>query len=962
MIAARTSLLIAGTLAWTMSGCAVNGEPGPSDDGPQAPQPGAQDSLVETGPRLLVSDTEGPFSGLERDEATPLREMSAADADISKGVRDVKSGNCTGSVGSSGFCGPGCPCASGEGDCDNDAECQSGLTCMRDTGAIYGFDADVDVCLEACSGVGLGTPDFCAPGCPCQAGQGDCDDNNDCAAGTTCVQNIGAQFGFAANIDVCVDSCDASFVGNWDFCTEECGACSLGQGDCDSDSQCGPGLQCADNVGAQFGFRADVDVCVMACDPLLNGTFNYCSPGCLCSNGEGDCDSDADCAPGHRCVEDIGANYGFSSDVDICLSSQVLFAGQVLDDLGRAVANATIDINNQSVLTGSDGRFEITVGGSARYVINIRKANYVAPTRIHSGAGMNDLVFILEQAQAFAIDPTSVTPVEDPKGTRLVVPANALVDENGHAPTGPVNVQLRTYNPVVESMPGDYGAIDVSGTPVMLESLGAVNVDFVGAGGKRYQLGPGQQAQLSIAIPPELSYPGSEIAMWQFDEATGQWMEDGLATVSNGYAYFLADHFSSWNFDVKRTDPACVRLEAPAELVPEDGSLRARVVATGTGFTRTRYPDLTTGFNVFYNLPPNAVVDVYIPPSASTPLVTVDAGAPWGGTAGFPEYPYSACNGQATLPVVVLPSRLTGYALMQDRVTRNAGGVTVRVYASGTSTIVAETTTDSRGRFLFDIPSGDYDIEFLHAGHLPVRFDAQTVLPGKVKFLECVELLGGDLIKDDVIDALDLLDLTDNFDPTCSSLGSKHDLNGDGCIDNADRDILSGNLGRTGPTVPPGALCRSGTGQLTTTFNDNNGQDGNMFNITALSAVTIIGFDGNLDRGNHSFEIWYRAGGHNGQEGNPSAWTLAGTVSVTSPGNGLPTAIPLPLSIPIPAGSRYGFYLRSNQGVSYTNGTNVGRVYAADANIQIHEGYGVAGRFGRLFSPRIWNGTVYYEF
>jgi hypothetical protein len=48
--------------------------------------------------------------------------------------------------------------------------------------------------------------DFCSPTYRCQHGYGDCDSNNDCAGGATCVQNVGAQYGYAdKNIDVCVD-------------------------------------------------------------------------------------------------------------------------------------------------------------------------------------------------------------------------------------------------------------------------------------------------------------------------------------------------------------------------------------------------------------------------------------------------------------------------------------------------------------------------------------------------------------------------------------------------------------------------------------------------------------------------------------------------------------------------------------------------------------------------------------
>jgi len=49
--------------------------------------------------------------------------------------------------------------------------------------------------------------DFCTPSHKCQNGFGDCDTANDCKTGSSCVFNVGNQYGYFDNsIDVCVDS------------------------------------------------------------------------------------------------------------------------------------------------------------------------------------------------------------------------------------------------------------------------------------------------------------------------------------------------------------------------------------------------------------------------------------------------------------------------------------------------------------------------------------------------------------------------------------------------------------------------------------------------------------------------------------------------------------------------------------------------------------------------------------
>ncbi len=56
------------------------------------------------------------------------------------------------SPGHADYCQVMGPCSAGQGDCDSASECQDGLMCMEDVGADYGFDADVNVCMAASPG------------------------------------------------------------------------------------------------------------------------------------------------------------------------------------------------------------------------------------------------------------------------------------------------------------------------------------------------------------------------------------------------------------------------------------------------------------------------------------------------------------------------------------------------------------------------------------------------------------------------------------------------------------------------------------------------------------------------------------------------------------------------------------------------------------------------------------------
>lgn len=55
------------------------------------------------------------------------------------------------------------------------------------------------------------------------------------------------------------------------------------------------------------------------CHPDSLGGWGYCTSDCPCESGQGDCDTNSDCAPGLTCIHNVGANFGWYSSVDVCL-------------------------------------------------------------------------------------------------------------------------------------------------------------------------------------------------------------------------------------------------------------------------------------------------------------------------------------------------------------------------------------------------------------------------------------------------------------------------------------------------------------------------------------------------------------------------------------------------------------------------------------------------------------------
>lgn len=227
----------------------------------------------------------------------------------------------TRSIGSDTYCDAACPCGIGGGDCDSDSGCVADLVCATDYGPAFGARPITDVCVPfACEGRTVGSSSFCSSDCPCGYGGGDCDSDSQCMPGLKCARDFGPAFDATPATDVCVvGDCNLRTLGSSTFCDASC-PCGYGGGDCDSNSGCMPDLVCVTDVGTSYDMTAATDVCLPgACASQVPATTNGCSVQCPCGHGGGDCDSNAECMPGLTCGTDNGASFGMPSNYDVCV-------------------------------------------------------------------------------------------------------------------------------------------------------------------------------------------------------------------------------------------------------------------------------------------------------------------------------------------------------------------------------------------------------------------------------------------------------------------------------------------------------------------------------------------------------------------------------------------------------------------------------------------------------------------
>jgi len=162
-------------------------------------------------------------------------------------------------------------------------------------------------------------------------------------------------------------------------------------------------------------------------------------------------------------------------------------------------------------------------------------------------------------------------------------------------------------------------------------------------------------------------------------------------------------------------------------------------------------------------------------------------------------------------------------------------------------------------------------------------------------------------------------------------------------------------------TAPAGAAV------LSTAFGGGNGANGEVFQIQALTNITVNDFgvnavNGVLDAGNISTWTLYQ---HDGLLSSPTAgsaiWTMiASGGAVTSAGANAITDLNAGLNIGIAAGTTEAFLLLETPFLlAYSDGGGVGTVMAANSDFQILQGWGESTAFA-TFDPRQANISVVY--
>jgi len=272
--------------------------------------------------------------------------------------------------------------------------------------------------------------------------------------------------------------------------------------------------------------------------------------------------------------------------------------GQVIGPGGAPVVFARISIDGGSeAWTNANGYYYLEgVDLGEETVVQFSAPGYSAILKkalVNTGSTSTLNALLLPHVEARSVDHQAGGVASFGRGS-LALGAGVLVDSNGEAVAGAVNVRMTIIDVKSDEIlasPGDFSARDATGGAVQLETFGLADIS-IDSDGENVQLKEGETADLEMLLPPDTTLEeGDQVPLWYFDETDGKWAEEGIGTVQeySGDPARLAvagpvSHFSWWNADYPMEVTCINGVVTTCDGVPAPGAF---VLARGISYDGT---------------------------------------------------------------------------------------------------------------------------------------------------------------------------------------------------------------------------------------------------------------------------------------------------------------------------------------------------------------------------------------
>ncbi len=264
----------------------------------------------------------------------------------------------------------------------------------------------------------------------------------------------------------------------------------------------------------------------------------------------------------------------FEPQGDTILTSDQLvsasFYGRVIDDSGRAVADAEIKVGDITTYTDGAGDWYVygaTVKANEAYISLSSPSHFSASRTLMVQPESFNTVYLypLRLDNPTLVDVASATEVVTASGARISFEADAFQYEDGRRVNGQARVYARHLDAADDAitllMPGRLEGTRTDGSSTGLVTAGMIGVELRDAAGESLQLVDGKPAVIQVPVPANLQNPPPSIPLWHFDEVVGRWVEEGSASLEGNEYVGEVAHFTWWNIDIPGlTVQVCMQL------------------------------------------------------------------------------------------------------------------------------------------------------------------------------------------------------------------------------------------------------------------------------------------------------------------------------------------------------------------------------------------------------------------
>lgn len=226
------------------------------------------------------------------------------------------------------------------------------------------------------------------------------------------------------------------------------------------------------------------------------------------------------------------------------------------------LAGVTVTSGDQTTTTDLNGfyKFDKVNVQNNHAVVKFSKSGYASVVRsvaYEAGTPVR-LDASLKQSQTQTINATSASSiiVGDYYYGQVQVDFEGGFTANGTEYTGTVTAEAVYLDPddddtFANEMPGDLSAVRTDQSNAQLVSWGMVSVDLKGDQGQKLEMASGKKAKLTFPVPEKFKNETAPatIPLWSFNETTGLWEEEGVATFNGTNYEGEVSHFSWHNLD-----------------------------------------------------------------------------------------------------------------------------------------------------------------------------------------------------------------------------------------------------------------------------------------------------------------------------------------------------------------------------------------------------------------------------